>query len=258
MGLILSTTSNPSATNVSATAATGTATVIVDKVTKIFGRVAAIREVSFCFSARMMYVLLGDNGAGKSTLLRMIAGLSQPTMGSVELANVTREQVGYMAHASLLYDELTGMENLEYFARLHGIEEGRTACAPFAAEQQVGLNRRTICERAMTSVGLEPAMTRPVSAYSQGMRQRLSLARAVLHSPKVILLDEPFSNVDAASTAQMTKLLGELRDGGCTVIVVTHQVAALSHTGDEFLTMKLGKIVESRRRAQLRSTEVGL
>jgi ABC-type multidrug transport system ATPase subunit len=101
-------------------------------------------------------------------------------------------------------------------------------------------------------------MTRPLSAYSQGMRQRLSLARAVLHSPKVILLDEPFSNVDAASTVQMTRLLGELRDSGCTVIVVTHQVAALSHTGDEFLTMKLGKIVESRKRAQLRPTEAGV
>jgi heme ABC exporter ATP-binding subunit CcmA len=214
----------------------------VDKVTKIFGRVAAIRELSFCFSARTMYVLLGDNGAGKSTLLRMIAGLSQPTIGRIEFSNIAREQVGYMAHASLLYDELTGMENLEYFAQLHGIGEG---------------SRKT-CEDAMISVGLEPAMTRPVSAYSQGMRQRLSLARAVLHSPKVVLLDEPFSNVDAASTAQMTKLLAELRDSGCTVIVVTHQVAAISHTGDEFLTMKLGKIVESRRRAQLRPTEAGL
>jgi ABC-type multidrug transport system ATPase subunit len=241
--------------------------VVVDKVTKIFGRVAAIREVSFCFSARTLYVLLGDNGAGKSTLLRMIAGLSQPTIGRIEFSNVAREQLGYMAHASLLYDELTGMENLEYFARLHGI--GDSQIPPVASQQMghpasqqmghpVGSDRRKICENAMISVGLEPAMTRPVSAYSQGMGQRLSLARAVLHSPKIILLDEPFSNVDAASTAQMTRLLAELRDSGCTVIVVTHQVAALSHTGDEFLTMKLGKIVESRRRAQLRPTEVGL
>jgi ABC-type multidrug transport system ATPase subunit len=192
-----------------------------------------------------MYVLLGDNGAGKSTLLRMLAGLTQPTIGRIEYSNIAREQVGYMAHASLLYDELTGMENLEYFARLHGI----------GADEDDA--RRKVCERAMSSVGLEPEMTRPVSAYSQGMRQRLSLARAVLHSPKVVLLDEPFSNVDAASTAQMTRLLGELRDAGCTVIVVTHQVQLLSHAGDEFLTMQLGKIVESRKRAQLRPTEVG-
>jgi ABC-type multidrug transport system ATPase subunit len=236
---ILTTISNPSAMNAGTIAATGTATVIVDKVTKIFGRVAAIREVSFCFSARTLYVLLGDNGAGKSTLLRMIAGLSQPTIGRVNLGNVTREQFGYMAHASLLYDELSGMENLAYFAQLYGVH---------AAE---------VCERAMASVGLDPAMARAVRDYSQGMRQRLSLARAILHSPKVILLDEPFSNVDAASTAQMTRLLGQLRDSGCTVVVVTHQPAVLAQIGDEFLTMVSGKIVETKKRSQLRPTEVG-
>ncbi|MCU1286693.1 MAG: transporter, ATPase subunit [Acidobacteriales bacterium] len=149
-----------------------------------------------------------------------------------------------MGHASLLYDELTGMENLRYFAELQGM----------------GTSHETIkkCELAMNCVGLDPGMHRNVHAYSQGMRQRLSLARAVLHSPKIVLLDEPFSNVDAVSMAQMSRHLGELRDAGCTVIVITHQVTALAHTGDEFLTMQLGRIIESRKRAQLRPTEVGL
>ena len=243
----LSATSNPPDVNdaPSLQNPAGAANIVADKVTKIFGRVAAIREVNFCFNASMLYVLLGDNGAGKSTLLRMLAGLTQPTSGKIELnANFTREQVGYMGHASLLYDELSGMENLGYFAELQGMGKGPDAVR--------------ICERAMSEVGLDPGMKRSVHAYSQGMRQRLSLARAVLHSPKIVLLDEPFSNVDAISMAQMARHLGELRDAGCTVVVITHQVTAVAHTGDEFLTMQLGRIVESRKRAQLRPTEVGL
>src|SRR5437763_3866784 len=89
--------------------------VSLERVSKVFGRVAAVRETSLEFTDSKIYVLLGDNGAGKSTLLRMVAGLIQPTSGSITLHNLTRERMGYMAHASLLYDELSGMENLRYF-----------------------------------------------------------------------------------------------------------------------------------------------
>jgi ABC-type multidrug transport system ATPase subunit len=212
----------------------------IERASKVFGRVAAVRETSLEFTSSKIYVLLGDNGAGKSTLLRMIAGLAQPTSGSITLLGVPREKLGYMAHASLLYDELSGMENLIYFARLYDL--GADASASSAS--------------AMSAVALDPALNTPVRDYSQGMRQRLSLARALVHSPRVILLDEPFSNVDSASASQMTALLSKLRTAGCTVIIVTHQLSIVKDIGDEFITMRAGQVISSRRRAQLRPTEI--
>lgn len=214
--------------------------VSLDRVSKVFGRVAAVRETSLDFTDSSIYVLLGDNGAGKSTLLRMIAGLATPTSGSIVLHGVTREKIGYMAHASLLYDELTGMENLLYFAGLYSL----------------GADAEQRCANAMTSVALDPTLAIPARDYSQGMRQRLSLARALVHSPQVILLDEPFSNVDAASASQMTALLSKLRTAGCTVVMVTHQLTIVKDIGDEFITLRGGLVVSSRRRGQLRPTEI--
>jgi ABC-type multidrug transport system ATPase subunit len=212
----------------------------IERVSKVFGRVAAVRETSLEFTDSKIYVLLGDNGAGKSTLLRLVAGLAQPTSGSISLVGIEREQLGYMAHASLLYDELNGMENLRYFAHLYGL----------------GADAEARSTSAMTSVALDPELATPVRDYSQGMRQRLSLARALIHSPQVILLDEPFSNVDAASALQMTALLSKLRTAGCTVVIVTHQLSIVKDIGDEFITLRAGQVVSSRRRGQLRPTEI--
>ena len=211
----------------------------IERVSKVFGRVAAVRETSLEFTHSKIYVLLGDNGAGKSTLLRLIAGLAQPTSGSITLVGIEREKMGYMAHAALLYDELTGMENLLYFAHLYGL----------------GSDAEARCANAMESVALDPGLATPVRDYSQGMRQRLSLARALVHSPQVILLDEPFSNVDAASASQMTALLSKLRTSGCTIVVVTHQLSIVKDIGDEFITFRAGQVISSRRRGQLRPTE---
>lgn len=214
----------------------------LDRVSKVFGRVAAVRETTLDFIHSRIYVLLGDNGAGKSTLLRMIAGLARPTSGSVTLHGFERERVGYMAHASLLYDELTGLENLRYFAQLYGVASNTDA--------------ESRCSGVMSSVALDPALAMPVRDYSQGMRQRLSLARAIVHSPQVILLDEPFSNVDAASASQMTALLSKLRAAGCLIVVVTHQISIVKDIGDEFITFRAGQLISSRRRGQLRPTEI--
>jgi ABC-type multidrug transport system ATPase subunit len=130
-----------------------------------------------------------------------------------------------MAHPSLLYDEMSGMENLRYFARLYGIA-GDARCA-----------------EAVRSVGLDPELARPVGQYSQGMRQRMSLARAILHDPKILLLDEPFSNVDVHSAGEMVGLLRAMRDSGKTLFVVTHQAALLQGVADEFIWMQAGQIV---------------
>jgi ABC-type multidrug transport system ATPase subunit len=176
------------------------------------------------------YVLRGENGAGKSTLLRMIAGLNEPTEGSIHIYGIPNKQaldrMGYMAHAPLLYDELSGMENLRFFGQLYGVSSD----APLA--------------KAMERVGLDPRLDRRVGQYSQGMRQRLSLARAIFHQPRLLLLDEPFSNVDPDSALQIAKLLADMRTGGTTILLVTHQIGLLANLADEYLMLSHGQLVD--------------
>jgi len=196
--------------------------IVINDLVKHFGRFAALRGLTASFDAARIYTILGDNGAGKTTLLRALAGLVRPTRGCISVLGTTdlssvRPQFGYMAHPSLLYDEMNGMENLRYFARLYGIEDDQR------------------CSKTIARVGLDPELRRPIGQYSQGMRQRMSLARALLHDPKIFLLDEPFSNVDVSS---------EMRDTGKTILVVTHQAQLLEGAADEYVRMQAGQIVD--------------
>jgi ABC-type multidrug transport system ATPase subunit len=211
------------------------AAVTVTGLVKQFGRFAALRGVSAEFAAGRLYAVLGDNGAGKTTLLRALAGLTPPTRGSISMLGTTDlravcGQLGYMAHPSLLYDEMSGMENLRYFARLYEISDR-------------GQNDKDRCADVIRAVKLDPSLTRPVGQYSQGMRQRMSLARGLLNDPKILLLDEPFSNVDLRSAREMVSLLTGLRDAGKTIFVVTHQASLLEGAADEFIWMEAGQIV---------------
>lgn len=208
--------------------------VAVSNLIKHFGRFAALRGVTAEFSGGRLYGILGDNGAGKTTLLRTLAGLTRPTNGRVTILGAQKfhdvcHQVGYMAHPSLLYDEMSGLENLAYFAQLYGITDASR------------------CAEAIRAVGLDPGLTRPVGQYSQGMRQRMSLARALLNDPKILLLDEPFSNVDIHSAAGMVRLMANIRDQGKTIFVVTHQAALLEGAADEFVWMQDGLIIGRTR-----------
>ncbi len=175
-------------------------------------------------------MLRGENGAGKSTLLRMIAGLNEPTEGSILIYGIHNKQaldhMGYMAHAPLLYDELSGMENLRFFGQLYGVNSDE----PLA--------------QAMQRVGLDPKLDRRIGQYSQGMRQRLSLARAIFHEPRLLLLDEPFSNVDPDSALQIAKLLADMRSSGTTILLVTHQIGLLANLADEYLMLSHGQLVD--------------
>lgn len=204
--------------------------ITVTSLVKQFGRFAALRGVNASFEAGRLYAILGDNGAGKTTMLRVLAGLVRPTRGAVSIlghANPREacREFGYMAHPSLLYDEMSGLENLRYFARLYGIRDDAR------------------CSESIAAVGLDPKLERPVGQYSQGMRQRMSLARAMLHDPKILLLDEPFSNVDIHSAREMVKLLAHMRDQGKTIFVVTHQASLLDGAANEFVWMQSGQIV---------------
>ena len=206
----------------------------MERVSKVFGRFAALREVSATFQLGRIYAIFGDNGAGKSTLLRVICGLARPTAGIVRIfGSVERSQftgrLGYMSHAPLLYDEMSSIENLRYFAGLYGIRD------------------TAHCQEAIAAVGLDPALNRRVGEYSQGMRQRLSLARAAIHDPEVLLLDEPFSNLDPSSARAMGRLIADMRDRGKSILVVTHQAAHLADIANESLWMAAGRVAAWER-----------
>lgn len=208
--------------------------VSVYELVRHFGRFAALRGITSDFAAGKLYVVLGDNGAGKSTLLRIIAGLLPATGGEVRVLGAkdlrsAATRVGYMGHAPLVYDELDAMENLRYFAGLYGIHDD------------------ALCATAIARVGLDPMLKRRVGQYSQGMRQRISLARAVIHDPELLMLDEPFSNVDVGSAREMAKLLGHMRDEGKTVFVVTHQASILAPVADETVLLADGLMVARER-----------
>ena len=206
-----------------------------DCVSKLYGTFAALRKLSVQFERGRCYLVLGPNGAGKSTLLRTLAGLQRPSYGNVRIFGAegaeaqepmdARERIGYMSHATMLYDEFSAMENLRYFASLY---RGRDCVAP---------------EEALRSVGLDPALSRPVGQYSQGMRQRASLARVLISRPELLLLDEPFSNMDIQSAHQMLRLLETFRTEHRTILLTTHQRELAEPLADYVLTLEAGALV---------------
>jgi heme ABC exporter ATP-binding subunit CcmA len=212
-------------------------------VSRIYGSFAALRNVSANFTAGSCTVILGENGAGKSTLLRILAGLITPTRGAVSIFSQPpqrqRGRVAYMSHAPMLYDELTAIENLNYFASLHRDHQCPCVGSP---------------EMALRAVGLDPHLSRTIAQYSQGMRQRASLARVLQTDPEILLLDEPFSNLDVASAHQMVELLADFRTwphpSGTprTILLTTHQARLAQPLADRTITMLNGQIATSTGR----------
>lgn len=201
----------------------------IDQVSKLFGSFAALRQVSVDIEPGRCYVLLGENGAGKSTLLRILAGLLRPTHGKVNVfgksqPHEARARIGYMSHAPMLYDELTAQENLRYFSSLY---PGRPCLTP---------------DDALRQVGLDPNLNRLFGQYSQGMRQRTSLARVLLSVPELLLLDEPFSNMDIESARQMVELLAGFRQASRTIVLTTHQRELAAPIADFVLTLHAGRV----------------
>jgi heme ABC exporter ATP-binding subunit CcmA len=216
-------------TQASAEPSSSTISARLDKVSKLFGTFAALRQVSVDFEPGRCYVLVGENGAGKSTLLRILAGLLRPSFGTIKVfdglePHQARARIGYMSHAPMLYDELTAQENLRYFASLY---PGRECLAP---------------GEALRMVGLDPELPRIFGQYSQGMRQRTSLARVLLAQPELLLLDEPFSNMDVESVSQMVQLLAGFRRHNRTIVLTTHQREAAAPIADWVLTLHTGRV----------------
>jgi heme ABC exporter ATP-binding subunit CcmA len=209
------------------------------QISKLYGSFAALRRVTHTFAAGGFHVLLGPNGAGKSTLLRVLAGLVSPSSGQVKVLggdpHDVRSRMAYMSHAPMLYEELSAMENLRYFARLS--QPGATCDCNGSPEM------------ALRAVGLDPMIERPVSQFSQGMRQRVSMARAFVGDPELLLLDEPFSNMDVGGARELVALLLDFRTWpvagsatGRTVIMTTHQFDLVQGIADSVVTMRNGAI----------------
>jgi heme exporter protein A len=202
---------------------------------KRFGRVTALRNIDFDIEPGESVSILGENGAGKSTLLRILAGLSRPSAGQFSAlheassAPLTRDalrgKIGYVGHATLVYGELTARENLVFAARLHGRAPSRDQIDAILAD-----------------VGLSDVADRRAGGFSRGMAQRLSIARAVVHEPNVLLLDEPFTGLDESSAERLSTQLVGLREGGRTLILVTHDPRRAVELSDRALILHRGEI----------------
>jgi heme exporter protein A len=193
-----------------------------------FGERTALRDVSVSVPPGATLAVLGHNGAGKSTLLRILATLLRPHAGEVQLlgqplprrAFAVRGQLGFLAHEPLLYTDLTGRENLRYHARLRGVEEQRV-------------------EEVLHAVGMERRADDAVRLLSRGMVQRLAVCRAVLHRPRLLLLDEPRANLDPAAGEMLEPLIG--RASGCTRVITSHDPQAAIREADVVLALRHGR-----------------
>ncbi len=174
-----------------------------------------------------LVVLLGSNGAGKTTLLRVLATLLRPSSGSLSLFGVdprsARRRVGYVGHESGCYADLSGLENLTFHASLHGVPSSRVS-------------------ELLEWAGLMSAAGRPLRTYSRGMSQRLALARALLHRPDLLLLDEPYSGLDPAAAASVDALLVDLRSAGHTIVLTTHDLARVVPMATRTAILHRGRI----------------
>ena len=187
--------------------------IALERVWKFYGDYAALRDLTLLVEAGSCCALLGRNGAGKTTLLRILAGLSTFQRGNVSLLGHpphderARGETGFLGHGIGVYEDLPAVDNLLFFARVAGIK-----------------NKKETANRWLDRVGLAKVAGMPVRQFSRGMRQRLALARAFLHAPKVLLLDEPFTSLDDRAIGMLSELLVDARQGGATIIFSTHQL----------------------------------
>ena len=211
---------------------------VIDDVSRHFGRRRALGRVSFTCEAGQVVGLLGPNGAGKSTLLSIVATLAAPSSGHVRYGTATarergpsiRARLGSLGHDLYLYPELTARENLEFFGRLYQVADPR-------ARAGEALARAGLAERADDAV----------SGFSRGMRQRLALERALIHEPRLLLLDEPFTGLDDGSARALVDRLRLLRDSRTIVLLTTHDLDIVDGLLDQAVFLRDGRVVDVQR-----------
>jgi heme exporter protein A len=206
----------------------------VQGVAKRYARVWALRDITFQIARGELVCLFGPNGSGKSTLLRILATLSRPTRGSAHAVghslqtegDLVRSRIGFLGHRPQVYAELSAVENLRFAAVMYG----RQAARPDL-------------RRAVEAVGLGAVADVPVRGYSQGMVQRLALARATLHDPELLLLDEPFNALDAQGLDIMDRLLDRFAESDRTVLLATHWLDRVEGRASRVLALAAGRLV---------------
>jgi heme exporter protein A len=208
--------------------------VAVTDLAKSFGPTLALGGVSLCFTAGSTTVIRGANGSGKSTLLWLLAMLAHPTRGEIRYGRYTtkhaddlRGRIGFVAHQLQLYPGLSGHENLVLAAKLQDI--------PYAEKRASDLG---------DALALSEYWNRPMRTYSRGQAQRVSVARALLHEPRLLLMDEPGTGLDAKSTSELVNLVEQEKRRGAIVIVVTHEEELSRMVADRVLHMDRGRVVE--------------
>ena len=216
--------------------------IVVRNLVKQFGPKIVLRKLDFTVEAGEFVALLGPNGAGKTTFLRILASLSRPTLGQVQIAGrqlpheaaAVRRRLGVVSHQPLLYGELSAEENLRFYGRLYGVER---------------LEARV--DEMLELVGLSPRRREAVRTFSRGMQQRLAIGRAVLHDPDVLLLDEPHTGLDQDACEMLDTVLRQVSARGRTVVITSHDLVRVADLASRFDVLSRGIIQASARREQV-------
>ncbi|HEY2015294.1 MAG TPA: heme ABC exporter ATP-binding protein CcmA [Bryobacteraceae bacterium] len=215
----------------SAVAAERGSAVAIEGVWKFYGDYPALRDIHLAADPGTCLALIGRNGAGKTTLLRTVAGFSRPGRGKIKIGGTdpreteTRRKMGFIGHGISVYDELSAIENLMLFGKLYGLADPRKSAMEW-----------------LERTGLERVRDGLVREFSRGMRQRLAVARAFLHEPSILLLDEPFTALDDRAIAVLQRLLREALAEGKTIVMSTHQLREALELASHVALLNRGKV----------------
>lgn len=216
------------------------------KVNKKYGHIHALKDVSVSFEKGEFISVFGPNGAGKSTFLKLLCTMTSPSSGDIlyegtplkKLKDDFRSRFGVISHQPFLYSELTAMENLRFYAKLYGVKE---------------IDERI--KELLSKVELYKRRNDKVRGYSRGMLQRLSITRALLHNPDIVVLDEPYTGLDTHASDILTRILVELFDNKHTIIMVTHNIKQGYDASSRLAIIRRGKIVFDDQRKNISLTD---
>lgn len=222
--------------------------VVIQGLTKRFGPTWALRKVDLALTAGAFLTVFGPNGAGKTTLIRILATLSRPSSGEIYIAGVPlgeagarlRRSIGLVTHQTLLYPDLSAEENLRFYGQLYDVPD---------LDTQIDL--------ALERVGLQTRRYSLVQEFSRGMQQRLSIARAILHDPALLLLDEPYTGLDPEAAETLAEIMVSLSQQGRTIILATHNLERGLALCDEVAILARGRVAYHARREELDGEDFG-
>ena len=222
--------------------------VVIEGLTKRFGPTWALRKVDFTLTAGAFLTIFGPNGAGKTTLIRILATLSRPSSGEIYVGGVPlqragtmlRRSIGLVTHQTLLYPDLSAEENLRFYGRLYDVPD---------LDNHIDL--------ALERVGLQARRYSLVREFSRGMQQRLSIARAILHDPVLLLLDEPYTGLDPEAAETLADILTTLSQQGRTIILATHNLERGLALCDEVAILARGRVAYRAQREEIDGEDFG-